>query len=83
MLIIGYTPAEMLSYICVSQAFEKLSHFNLVAMMNGAGAASWSKVQEILEKMTIEKIGYLPTMKCLLTKFKKKFIRGCDSVLRR
>jgi predicted acylesterase/phospholipase RssA len=73
MLIIGYTPAEMLSYICVSQAFEKLSHFNLVAMMNGAGAASWSKVQEILEKMTIEKIGYLPTMKCLLTKFKKKF----------
>ena len=40
-------------------------------MMNGTGATSWSKLQETLEKMTIEKIGYLPTMKGLKDNFKK------------
>ena len=71
-LIIGYTPAELLSYICVHKVLEKLTHFNMVAMVNGGGAKSWSKIQETLEKMTIQKIGYLPTMKCLVDKFKKQ-----------
>ena len=70
-LIIGYTPAELLSYICVNQALEKLTHFNLVAMINGGGASSWSKIQELVELMTIQKIGFLPTLKCLQTKFNK------------
>ena len=71
MLIIGYTPAEILCYICVNQVMEKLTNFNLVSMVNGLGAKSWSRIQEILEKMTIQKIGYLPTMKCIKEKFKK------------
>jgi len=70
-LIIGYTPAEIISYVCSHGVLEKIKHFNIVAMMNGTGATSWSKLQETLEKMTIEKIGYLPTMKGLKDNFKK------------
>ncbi len=72
-LIIGYSPAEILSFICVNQVIEKLSHFNIVAMMDGRGATSWSKIQEIIEKMTVQKIGYLPTLKSLREKFNKSF----------
>jgi len=71
-LIIGYTPAEILSFICVNQVMEKISHFNIVAMMNGRGATSWSKIQEIIEKMTVQKIGYLPTLKSLKDNFNKR-----------
>jgi predicted patatin/cPLA2 family phospholipase len=43
-------------------------------MINGSGAASFSSIQEELEKMTISKIGYLPTIKDIYTKFNKKLI---------
>ena len=71
-LIIGYTPVEILSYLCVHKILDgRLSHFNMMAVLQGYGAASWSKFQEILEKMTIDKIGYLPTLKALRDNFKK------------
>ena len=71
-LIIGYTPVELLSYLCVHKILDgRLSHFNMMAVLQGYGAASWSKFQEILEKMTIDKIGYLPTLKALRDNFKK------------
>jgi predicted acylesterase/phospholipase RssA len=71
-LIIGYTPSEILSYLCVNKVFDgRLSHFNMMAVLQGYGAASWSKFQEILEKMTIDKIGYLPTLKGLKDNFHK------------
>jgi predicted acylesterase/phospholipase RssA len=67
---------------------ERLQNFNLVSMMNGLGASSFAPIQEILEKMTIEKIGYLPTLKDLYNKYKKNFIcctynlsKGCSEYL--
>jgi predicted acylesterase/phospholipase RssA len=71
LIIIGYTPAEILCYLCVNQVLEKFKHLNLVAMVNGGGATSWCRIQEVLEKMTIKKIGYLPTLQNLKEKFKK------------
>jgi len=72
-LIIGYTPVELLSYLCVHKILDgRLSHFNMMAVLQGYGAASWSKFQETLEKMTIDKIGYLPTLKALRDNFKKE-----------
>jgi predicted acylesterase/phospholipase RssA len=73
-LIIGYTPIEIMMYICTHQLMEKLQHFNVVAMLNGGGASSFSNIQEQLEKMTILKIGFLPTLQDLKNKFGKTFI---------
>lgn len=71
---IGYTPIEIVVYICTHQLMEKLQHFNVVAMLNGGGASSYTSIQEQLEKMTISKIGFLPTINDLKTRFNKTFI---------
>ena len=69
LLAIGYTPIEIIVYICTHQLLEKIQHFNVVAMINGGGASSFISIYEQLEKMTIEKIGYIPTFQDLKTKF--------------
>lgn len=74
LLSIGYTPIEIVVYICTHQLIEKMQHFNLVAMLNGGGASSFSSIQEQLEKMTIQKIGYLPNLQDLRKNFGKTFI---------
>ena len=74
LLLIGYTPIEIIIYICTHQLLEKLQHFNIVAMLNGNGATSFSSIYEQLEKMTINKLGYLPTFNDLKKKFNKTLI---------
>jgi len=74
LLSIGYTPIEIIVYICTNQLMEKLSHFNIVAMMNNLGASSFTNIYEQLEKMTIEKIGYLPTFTDLKHKYNKNLV---------
>jgi NTE family protein len=74
LLIIGYTPVEIITYLCTNQIFEKIQNFNMVAMMNGLGAVSYLHIYEEMEKMTIEKIGYIPTLKDIKEKFDKDFI---------
>ena len=74
LLSIGYTPIEIIVYICTNHFLEKIQNFNVVGMINGSGAASFSAIQEELEKMTISKIGYLPTMKDIYVKFGKRLV---------
>ena len=74
LLIIGYTPIEIIVYICTNQLFEKLHHFNIVAMLNGNGAISFSNIYEQIEKMTIDKLGFLPTFEDIKNKFNKNLI---------
>lgn len=74
LLAIGYSPIEIIVYICTHQLMEKLQHFNVVAMINGSGASSFVNIHEQLEKMTIKKIGFLPTLQELKTKFGKTLI---------
>lgn len=74
LLIIGYTPVEIITYICTHQLLEKMQHFNLVAMLQGRGVMSFNHIQEQLEKMTIDKIGYLPTLQDLHSKYEKTLV---------
>jgi NTE family protein len=74
LLIIGYSPIEIIIYICSHQLMEKIQHFNIVAMINGGGAASFTTIYEQLEKMTIDKIGFLPTFEDLKNKYGKTLI---------
>jgi predicted acylesterase/phospholipase RssA len=74
LLIIGYTPVDIMVFLCTNQIFEKLQNFNMVALMNGLGAVSYLHIYEQLEKMTIEKIGYIPTFKDIKENFNKDFI---------
>ena len=74
LLAIGYTPIEIITYICTHNLIEKIQHFNIVSMINGTGASSFTPIQEQLEKMTISKIGHLPTLKDLEIQYGKKLI---------
>ena len=74
LLAIGYTPIEIMVYICSNQIMEKMNDFNIVAMIQGRGAISFSNIQEELEKMSISKIGYLPTLNDIKEKMKKNLV---------
>lgn len=73
LLAIGYTPIEIMVYLCTKQMLEKMKNFNVVAMVNGSGATSFSHIHEQIEKMTIEKIGKLITLGDLYHKYGKEF----------
>lgn len=72
LLAIGYTPMEIMVYLCTKQILERMKHFNVVAMMNGGGATSFVHIHEQLEKMTIEKIGKLITLGDLYNTYNKE-----------
>lgn len=74
LLAIGYTPIEIMVYICTNQLMEKMQHLNIVAMIQGRGAASFNNIQEQIEKMTISKIGYLLTLNDLRERYGKTLI---------
>ena len=74
LLCIGYSPKEILVYMCTNQILERMSNLNMVAMLQGNGASSFNPVQEHLEKMTISKIGFLPTLQDLKDRFGKMLI---------
>ena len=71
---IGYTPIEIIVYICTNQLMEKMQHINIVAMIQGRGASSYNNIQEQLEKMSIAKIGYLPTLNDLKERYGKTLV---------
>lgn len=74
LLCIGYTPIEIIVYLCTHQAMERLQSFNIVAMLQGRGASSFNQLAEHLEKMTIAKLGYLPTMGDIYEKLGKTLV---------
>ncbi len=65
LLALGYKPIEIMSKVISSGFTDRLCRLNLVAILQGSGASSYAPVQEFLENMTIEKIGYLPTLQQL------------------
>lgn len=74
LLVIGYTPIEIMVYICTRNVLESLQKFNIQNMMDGIGAASFSPIHDFLEKMTINKIGKIPTLKYLKDRFGKTLV---------
>jgi predicted acylesterase/phospholipase RssA len=74
LLCIGYTPIEIIVYICTHHLLERIQHFNILGMINGLGASSFVTIQEELERMTISKIGFLPTLKDIYNRYGKNLI---------
>ena len=74
LLCIGYTPIEIVVSLYKHKCLEKIQYFNLIAMIESNGAISFGNIQESLEKLTIDKIGYLPTLGKISEKFGKNLI---------
>jgi predicted acylesterase/phospholipase RssA len=74
LLAIGYTPVEIMVYLCTHDVFKDSQYLDIVSMMNGSGALNFTKIQEHLEQMTIEKIGRVVTFQDIKEIFGKNLI---------
>lgn len=74
LIIIGYTPIEIVVSLYQNKWLENVGQINLLNMVNGFGATSYTFINEALEKMTISKIGKFITLKQLTDMFNKTLI---------
>lgn len=74
LLCIGYSPMEMMVFLCQSNWLNKLTNFDIYNVLQGAGAVSFSVVHEMLEKLTVSKIGKFLTLKQLEQDYHKTLI---------
>lgn len=74
LVCIGYSPIEIMIISCQKKIFEKMANIDILNVMHGNGAVSFHIFQEILEKLTIEKIKKFITLTDLYTKFGKELV---------
>jgi len=74
LLCIGYSPVEMMVLLCQTNWLSKLGHFDLYNIVQGSGALSFSTVNEMLEKLTVQKIGKFITLQQLQQEYGKTLV---------
>jgi NTE family protein len=73
LLAIGFSPTEILVYICTKKINQKFN-MNILNLIEGEGVSSFMVLQEHLEKMTIEKLGFFVTLKDVYDKLGKRLV---------
>lgn len=75
LLIIGYTPIEILVYIFTNRIMENMQEFNIQNFLAGKGGMCWNEnIGKQLIKMCLSKIGFIPTLKDIYDKFSSNII---------
>ena len=75
LLIIGYTPVEIMVYICThSDLIDNMRKINLLNITKGDAVIPFSYISTEIEKMTTEKIGGMLTMSELRSQFGKSLV---------
>jgi predicted acylesterase/phospholipase RssA len=74
LLAIGYTPTELITDLCTHKVFDQIPYFDILSMMNGEGAMSFSAFQHHLERLSIRRIGYLPTLQEVHERIGKRLV---------
>jgi predicted acylesterase/phospholipase RssA len=75
LLAIGYTPMEIIVFICSNGVFEKMQKtYDIISLINGSGVASYDAIDSVLRRMTIEKIGIYLTLEGLMKKYGKRLV---------
>ena len=77
LLLIGYQPIEILTYLCVEKVYKKIVRLNISNMiLMGKPLMSFEPIKNSLEQLIIEKIGSMPTMKSVekLNEGEKKLV---------
>jgi NTE family protein len=74
LLIIGYKPSKLLSYLITKDFFNKFKDANLVGLTKGDGAFDWGVLRGYLEDLTMTRCGRLFSMRELYEEFGKKLV---------
>jgi predicted acylesterase/phospholipase RssA len=74
LLAIGFTPIEIVVYICSNNVFENLlTNFSQLSNL-WSGIYDYSSITKHCENMTLTKLDYIPTLKQLKDNFDKELI---------
>lgn len=65
LLCIGYSPVELMVILCQNSFLDKLAQFDVINGVTGSGAAPFSIISDLIEKLTVQKIGRFLTLKDL------------------
>lgn len=75
LLSIGYTPLELLCKICVGQLYKNITNFNVTNMLLlGKGLMNFQQIEDSLQMLMIEKIGFVPTLNEIYERFGKRIV---------
>lgn len=73
-LAIGYSPIELVVYLCSHGVLESLAINNFEQIVSGDGIYDYQILRNVYEKMTLEKIDAVPTLNDVYTRFGKELI---------
>ena len=75
LLIIGYTPIEILTVIIKNmKLFNEYSNIDFIGLILDKGGASYDNIQMLMERLTIDKVGRLYTLGKLRESFGKSLV---------
>lgn len=73
MLSIGYSPLDILSYLCVEHVYDTMPSFNITnILISGKSVLDFAPIKACVESMITEKLGYVPTLQELTKHTKGK-----------
>jgi predicted acylesterase/phospholipase RssA len=72
LLLVGYSPLEILIHLCATKVYETIPPINMSnILLSGKPVMEFTPIKKCIEKMIIDKIGYVPTLKDF-----SKYIKG-------
>lgn len=74
LLLIGYIPIEIVVYLCTNNILENFKVNKITDILEGKGLYNFENVRTACEKMILNKIDFIPTMKELKDLFGKELI---------
>ena len=73
-LAIGYSPIELVVYLCSHGVLESLTINNFDQIVSGEGIYDYQILRNVYEKMTLEKMDTIPTLNEVYTRFGKELV---------
>lgn len=73
-IAIGYSPIELVVYLCSHNVLESLVVNDFEKIISGDGIYDYQILRDVYEKMTLEKTESVPTLQDVYTKFGKELI---------
>ena len=73
-IAIGYTPMELVVYLCSHNILESLSLNGFDGVLKGDGVYQYSTLSKMYEEMIREKINFIPTLRDIKERFGKDLI---------
>jgi predicted acylesterase/phospholipase RssA len=68
MLSLGYSPLDIVNYLCVERVYDTMPHFNMAnILVSGKSVLDFTPIKTCVEGMVVEKLGFVPTLRELAT----------------